>query len=75
MKKMSVCYKKIDETTDNLGKISVPKHGKDEAEQCTLRWWTPHGHQRRPRTRFSFVSALQDDLILRKTLKRSNECV
>ena len=54
-------YKETDEATGNQEKSSVPKHGQSEAEQCSLWWWMPHGHQRGPRTRFSFVPALQDD--------------
>lgn len=71
-KKTSMFYKETDEATGNREKISVPK---SEAEQGTLWWWMPHAHQRGPRTRFPFVSALQDDVTMQKTPKLPNECL
>lgn len=63
--------------TGRLGKISMPRSGKDEAEpaeQHSPPWWMPHGCHCGPRTQSPFVSS-PPDMTPWKTVKLPKECV
>lgn len=61
--------------TGRLGKISMPRQGENEAEQCMPPWWMPHGPQDGPRTQSLFASTPPDGMTLWKILNLPNECV